>query len=176
MPEAPAPITASLAGCSFISHMPAVSMMRPSKLVPGMGSETEPVAITTFFVSTSLPSTVILPLPASAAVPFSTSILCFFIRKPTPSVSVFTTLSRCFAAPSISNFRSPAAMPNSAPSRTSDRTSAARSIAFAGMQASFRQRPPSVSSRSTIAVFIPTCAERIAATYPPGPEPITTMS
>ena len=34
-------------------------------------------------------------------------------------------------------------MPNSAPSRTSDSTSAARSIALAGMQASFRQRPPS---------------------------------
>ena len=55
-------------------------------------------------------------------------------------------------------------MPNSAPSRASASTSAARSIAFAGMQASFRQRPPSTGARSTTAVFIPTWAERIAAT------------
>ena len=67
-------------------------------------------------------------------------------------------------------------MPNSAPSRASVSTSAARSMAFAGMQASFRQRPPSTGARSTTAVFNPTCAERIAATYPPGPDPITTMS
>jgi hypothetical protein len=57
-----------------------------------------------------------------------------------------------------------AEIPNSAPSRASVSTSAARSIAFAGMQASFRQRPPSTAARSTIPVFIPTCAERIAAT------------
>jgi hypothetical protein len=29
---------------------------------------------------------------------------------------------------------------------------------------------------SIIAVFIPNCAQRMAATYPPGPEPITATS
>src|SRR5262245_22122142 len=43
------------------------------------------------------------------------------------------------------------------------------------MHASFRQRPPTLPF-STTAVFIPTCAARIAPTYPPGPEPITLQS
>ena len=42
-------------------------------------------------------------------------------------------------------------------------TSATRRIALAGMHASFRQRPP-VLPFSTTAVFIPSCAARIAAT------------
>ena len=62
-PEAPAPITASRAGCSFSVHIPSVSSTRPSKLVPGIGSDTEPVARTTFSASTSLPSTATRPLP-----------------------------------------------------------------------------------------------------------------
>src|SRR5690348_13027559 len=43
------------------------------------------------------------------------------------------------------------------------------------MHPQLRQMPPS-SSRSTIAVFSPSCAERIAATYPPGPDPRTMTS
>ena len=54
-------------------------------------------------------------------------------------------------------------MPKSPACRTSDITSATRRIDFAGMQASFRQRPP-VFSFSTTAVFSPSCAARIAAT------------
>jgi len=38
-----------------------------------------------------------------------------------------------------------------------------------------RQRPPT-RSFSITAVFIPSCAARIAATYPPGPEPMTMQS
>src|SRR6266496_1836844 len=66
-------------------------------------------------------------------------------------------------------------MPNSSASRTSSSTSATRSTAFAGMQATFRQRPPTTSLSMT-AVFMPSWAARIAATYPPGPEPMTTQS
>src|SRR5689334_5982121 len=43
------------------------------------------------------------------------------------------------------------------------------------MQPTLRQVPPRYS-RSTQAVFMPNCAARIAATYPPGPAPITTRS
>jgi hypothetical protein len=53
--------------------------------------------------------------------------------------------------------------PKSPAWRTSVATSAARSTAFAGMHAMFRQRPP-MNSFSTTAVFMPSCAARIAAT------------
>src|SRR5438477_3123367 len=43
------------------------------------------------------------------------------------------------------------------------------------MQPQLRQMPPKCS-RSTTAVFMPSCAARIAATYPPGPPPTTMMS
>jgi hypothetical protein len=44
------------------------------------------------------------------------------------------------------------------------------------MQPTFKQVPPKVLYFSIMAVFIPNCAQRIAATYPPGPEPITATS
>src|ERR687889_1601571 len=43
------------------------------------------------------------------------------------------------------------------------------------MQPQLRQMPPRCS-RSTTAVLNPSCAARIAATYPPGPPPMTMMS
>src|SRR5882724_1815680 len=43
------------------------------------------------------------------------------------------------------------------------------------MQPQFRQMPPG-RSRSTHAVLKPSCAPRMAATYPPGPAPTTTRS
>src|SRR5262245_29276646 len=50
-----------------------------------------------------------------------------------------------------------------------------RSSALVGMQPQLRQMPPRCS-RSTTAVFMPSCAARIAATYPPGPLPRTIRS
>ena len=44
------------------------------------------------------------------------------------------------------------------------------------MQPTLRHVPPSVFLDSTQAVFKPNCAERIAQTYPPGPDPITITS
>src|SRR4028119_415304 len=66
-------------------------------------------------------------------------------------------------------------MPNSPASSTSERMSATRRTALAGMQATFRQRPPTCCFSMT-AVFMPTWAARIAATYPPGPDPMTMQS
>ncbi len=39
-----------------------------------------------------------------------------------------------------------------------------------------RQVPPSVARFSTQATFMPSCAARMAQTYPPGPEPMTMTS
>src|SRR5690606_25832803 len=56
------------------------------------------------------------------------------------------------------------------------------SKAFDGMQPTFKQVPPSAPSpagffqRSTHATLKPSCAARIAAMYPAGPEPMTTAS
>src|SRR6187551_2318892 len=48
--------------------------------------------------------------------------------------------------------------------------------AFVGMQPQIRQVPPSAFCFSTTATFLPSCAARIAPTYPPVPAPITTTS
>src|SRR5450432_1920266 len=53
--------------------------------------------------------------------------------------------------------------------------SADLSSAFVGMQPQFRQMPPG-RSRSMHATLKPSCAPRMAATYPPGPAPTTTRS
>ncbi len=53
---------------------------------------------------------------------------------------------------------------------------ACSSSAFVGMQPQMRQVPPSAFWRSTTATFNPSCAARMAATYPPVPAPITTTS
>src|SRR6185436_3543347 len=53
---------------------------------------------------------------------------------------------------------------------------ACSSRAFVGMQPQLRHVPPRTGARSTTAVRSPSCAARIAATYPPVPEPITTTS
>src|SRR5918996_5236495 len=66
-------------------------------------------------------------------------------------------------------------MPNCLACCTSSKTSATRRIDLAGMHASFRQRPPTLFF-STTAVFMPSWAARIAATYPPGPDPTTMQS
>jgi hypothetical protein len=58
----------------------------------------------------------------------------------------------------------------------SSNISDAYNSAFDGMHPIFRQVPPSVAFFSTTATFMPSCAARIAQTYPPGPVPITTRS
>ena len=167
MPEAPAPITHSFFGCSFRSHIPAVSSTRLPNFRSRIGFGTEPTARITRSVSISVPSNwpPIFTLASSVTEPKPSirSILFFSNSIPTPLVSVLMTLSRCFVAPGKSTDAPSTLMPNSAACWVSSNTSATRSIAFAGMHASFRQRPP-VLPFSTTAVFSPSCAARIAAT------------
>ena len=103
MPEAPAPITASLLGSSPTSHAPAVSTTRSPKRRSSTGFATEPVASTTLSVSSSRPSncppTTTLASPFNEPWPSTTSTSFFFISPPTPLVSVLTTLSRCLRDP-----------------------------------------------------------------------------
>ena len=66
-------------------------------------------------------------------------------------------------------------MPNSFARLKRPTTSALRSSALVGMQPQLRQTPPGRSS-STVATESPSCAQRMAATYPPGPVPTTTTS
>ncbi len=63
-------------------------------------------------------------------------------------------------------------MPNPAISSTSESSSAECSIAFVGIQPTFRQVPPSLFFSISV-TSPPSCAARIAATYPPGPPPMT---
>jgi hypothetical protein len=174
-PDAPAPTTAIVFGSSGNAQASSVPITRPPNAVPGIGFFTEPVASRIVFALICWGPTLTAPLPASDPSP-SISSIPFFLNSPdTPPVSVLITFSQraLTAAKSISG--SATLIPNSFAPRTSLSTSATRSTAFAGMQAEFRQRPPT-RSFSTTAVFIPSWAARIAATYPPGPEPITTQS
>ena len=59
---------------------------------------------------------------------------------------------------------------------TSSITAVVCNKALDGIQPTFRHVPPSVAYFSIIAVLNPNCAQRIAATYPPGPEPIMVTS
>ena len=49
-------------------------------------------------------------------------------------------------------------------------------MAFEGIQPTLRHVPPKVEYFSMIAVLKPNWAQRMAETYPPGPEPIMTTS
>src|SRR5436305_10339009 len=66
-------------------------------------------------------------------------------------------------------------MPSCSELRSSCSRSAEESRALEGMHPTFRQVPPRCSF-SISATEAPSWAARIAATYPPGPPPITTMS
>ena len=93
-PDAPAPITAMRLGSSSSAHASSVPITRPPKLVPGTGLGIEPVAITTFLASNSWSPTLTFPAGVSDATPSITSTWFFFIRPPTPPVSVLITLRR----------------------------------------------------------------------------------
>src|ERR1700758_502138 len=66
-------------------------------------------------------------------------------------------------------------MPNSWARSNRLQTSALRRSALGGMHPQLRQTPPGRSS-STAATDRPSWAQRMAATYPPGPVPTTTTS
>ena len=139
----------------------------------------EPVAM-----MTSLPS--ISSMPAddfteirvgvrNVASPLTCVILWCLKSIATPPVSRSTIF--CFHATifCMSTEMAPSAMPMSPASCARSTTVDAWIIAFEGMQPTLRHTPPSFSF-STQMTFRPFCAARIAATYPPGPAPMTTTS
>ena len=107
--------------------------------------------------------------------PSNSVILFFFIRKCTPLTRPSaTTRLRSKAAPK-SKETSPV-MPKVCFSLANMwASSALRSSALDGMQPTLRHTPPQYFS-STTATLLPSCAARMAATYPPGPAPRTTTS
>ncbi len=102
---------------------------------------------------------------ASVKVPWPsiTSILFLRIRKPTPLVWRSTMPRLRFTALLKSTCKLSKVKPYSAALFNVSRTSAFLSNAFLGIQPQFKQTPPKFS-RSTMAVFKPNCAARIAAT------------
>ena len=83
-----------LFGRSSSDQAPQVSRTRSPNSVPGIDIGTEPVAMTTFFVSWTSSPTLTLPSSVSEASPSITVILFFLKRPATPPVSVLRTLSR----------------------------------------------------------------------------------
>ncbi len=137
--------------------------------------------MTMFLVSTScvlgLPETSILPVPKILPVPWRTSILFFFIRKSTPLTLPSMPCCLKFIIEGKSSFGAGTLTPIFAKLwAASSNISDACNSAFDGMQPILRQVPPSVAFFSTTATFMPSCAARIAQTYPPGPVPMTTRS
>ena len=88
-------------------------------------------------------------------------------RAATPRERSTTALRSISALPTV--------MPKSLAWSIKCLTSAERNKALVGMHPQLRQIPPKFS-RSTTAAFSPNWLARIAATYPPGPPPITTRS
>ncbi len=146
---------------------------------PGISTGRAPVATRKACASTRIfsppRSTSMAFGPTNAAVPASTSTPLPFSSIPTPPTSFFTTSFLNWRSLARSTLGASTRMPRSAAPRISSTRFAAAMRAFDGMQPQLRQTPPSAPF-STSAVFFPSCASRMAATYPPGPAPTTTAS
>ena len=110
--------------------------------------------------------------PVSVPQPSISVILFFFIRKWTPlTMPALTWRERACVGPNFM-VASPSMPYLSLSCARTCASSAFLSSALDGMQPTFRQTPPQYLS-STTATDWPSCAARIAATYPPGPAPST---
>ena len=113
--------------------------------------------------------------PASRPKP-SMCVTLFFLKRCATPLFIWVTTRRlrsCAGPRSYVTFS--AMIPCRSPSFISLTRSALVRSALVGMQPMLRQTPPRWRS-STHATFIPSCAARIAATYPPGPLPTTIRS
>src|SRR6185437_4510829 len=108
--------------------------------------------------------------PVSVPVPSSQVILFFLKRNSTPLEFCVLTARERFIATLYSVVTSPTFTPNAFAPRARCATAALSSSAFAGMHPQSTQVPPS-PSRSTTPTVSPSCAQRIAPTYPAGPPP-----
>ena len=115
--------------------------------------------------------------PVKLAVPSIRSTLFFLNNPAMPVARVSTTFS--FRA--MSTGKSMATLSHLMPirlkrSRAVTNFSVVSSSVLLGMHPTRRQVPPSFGSFSTHSTFMPSCAARMAAVYPPGPDPMTTRS
>ena len=188
-PITPAPITPSRDGTSEKAKAPVESTMRsPSTGAGGMSMGTEPGASTTCRACNVRPSPAwgekatrfsvsSCPCPASASTPLPAN------SVPMPPVSCATTASLRAIMRGTSTATLPTSMPSSPnlPFASAYLCEASRR-ALEGMQPQFRQVPPRVGlpsaprALSMQAVFMPSCAPRMAAAYPAGPAPMTIRS
>ncbi len=183
MPMAPAPTMTSFFGCS-VSVMASRELMivLPSNSAPGSGRALAPVAMRMCFavsVRCTLPwasRTSAFPLAGMKAEPSTCSILFFLNRAWMPLFRLPATVRLRPMTLEKSWETLPVFTPQSPASWAAQwYSSAACSSALVGIQPQLRQTPPSLS-RSTHATRMPSCAARIAPTYPAGPPPITTRS
>ncbi len=178
-PMTPPPMTTRRPGTSESSRASRAVQTSFPNSKPGMAMGRAPVARMNAGASTRVfsppASTSIAFGPTKTAVPFSTSTPLPFSSWPTPPTSFFTTPSLKARSLATSTVGSPARIPRPAAARMSSTRFPAAMKALDGIHPQFRQTPPS-DSLSTSAVFFPSCASRMAATYPPGPAPITTAS
>src|SRR6059036_1345130 len=150
MPTAPAPMTMSDAGRASALTAPFEEMIWISSMVvPGNDLGSEPVAR----ITARRASRVCAP-----SLPF-TSTRFLALRMPEPATRVILFLRKR----------------NSTPLAMRSATRRDRWRAWVGMQPQLRHTPPGRSSY-TAATERPSCAHRMAATYPPGPVPTTTTS
>src|SRR5262245_40147605 len=123
-------------------------------------------------------TTSIVPGPASRAVPLIHVILFFLNRNSTPLVRPPTILSlrACTCVMLIAGDPGGIVTPQSAACWITLSAWACSRSALVGIHPQIRHVPPSALCFSTTATVFPNCAARMAATYPPVPAPITTMS
>ena len=156
--------------------------------MPGTLRGVEPVATMISFVADSacLPPSCLSvdldgsrPPPVRRAVPLIQSILFFLnsISMPPVRPEIILSLRACTAGMSIETAApSMPVSPHSFADCATFSACACSSSALVGIQPQIRQVPPSVFCFSTTATLRPSCAARMAATYPPVPAPITTTS
>ena len=157
-----------------------VTIDLPSGSIPGNDRARAPVAMMTWLALMTVPSDKCTSRPFFSGLPMVavasiTGTLFFLRRCVTPDDRRAETLRVLLTNAGTSTVTSPTEIPKDFISSIECRNSAARNSAFVGIHPQFRQIPPRCS-RSITTAFMPSWAARIAATYPPGPPPITAIS
>ena len=157
--------------------MPEVESRTRSPSMPGIGGTAgrEPEAMRMFVASCRSPATSTALRPTTRPVPWSTSTPVSRSNAATPRFSVPTTLSLRRTSAGMSKLGVLTIMPKVAASRYSRNRREERRKVLAGMHPTFRQVPPN-SPLSTTATVLPRLPAWAAASYPPGPAPMTIRS
>src|SRR5271165_1084941 len=181
-PMTPAPRIRMLLGISAsVTASSELRILMLSRSNPGNDTGSDPVAMTKLSAKScsARPScfftrTLLASMNSTSPVIESTlltlnSVMMPFTRSSTILDFHWLSLGRLICgAP-------PKSMPMFAASRAAAMTSPTCSSALLGMQPQFRQTPPT-RSRSMHSTLFFSCANRMAALYPPGPPPMTIAS